>query len=100
MTGFVIVDITVTDIEMFDEYKSQVVSTVEMYNGRYIIGVSKEEEGSMSIIEGDWKPNLLVIIQFESVDQAKKWYNSPEYTDIIDLRTKSSISNFIIVEGM
>ena len=100
MTGFVIADLTVTDSEMFDEYKSKVGSTIEKYNGKVTIMASKAKEGSISNIEGDWNPNLFVVIQFESVDQAKKWYNSPEYTDIIDLRFKSSITKLNIVEGM
>jgi uncharacterized protein (DUF1330 family) len=99
MNGYVIADITITDGELFKEYKSKVDSTIEKYNGTFIM-MAKGKEGAIDVIEGDWNPKVLVIIKFESVEQAKKWYNSPEYAEIVDIRNRSSTSNLLIVEGM
>ena len=100
MNGYVIADLTVTDSEMFDDYKRKVGSTIEKYGGKAIIMASNKKEGAIDIVEGDWNPNLFVVIQFDSVDKAKEWYNSREYTDIVGLRFNSSNAQLNIVEGV
>ena len=99
MNGYIIADLTITDPEMFDDYKSKVGSTIEKYGGKSII-LAKKKEGAIDVVEGEWNPNLFVVIQFDSVDKAKEWYNSPEYTEIIDLRFNSSSARLAIVAGV
>jgi uncharacterized protein (DUF1330 family) len=100
MKGYVIVDVTVTDSEMYAEYGRKAQSTIKKYGGKFLIWASKEKEGSIDTVEGSWDPNILGVIQFKSVEQAKKWYNSPEYREIVDLRFKSSSANINIVAGV
>lgn len=98
MKALVIVDVNITDPVAFEEYRRIVGPTIEKYGGR-VISVTNEGDGRSEVMEGNWKPKHLVILQFESMQQAKKWYGSPEYFDALEIRRKCSEANFIIVEA-
>ena len=51
------------------------------------------------VADGDWTPDRLVVIEFESVEQARAWLNSPEYTEIKGIRVRSAGGSVIIAEG-
>jgi uncharacterized protein (DUF1330 family) len=67
---------------------------VAAFGGRYVV-----RGGSIENIEGDWQPGRVVIIEFDSVEQAKAWYDSQEYEEAKALRIRSTISSLMIVEG-
>ena len=50
--------------------------------------------------EGNWEPSRMVIIEFESMEQAKKWYHSQEYSGPMQLRHQSANTNILFVEGV
>lgn len=95
MTAYVIVDINVTDPIRYEDYKKLAAPTVEFYGGKYIARGGKTE-----VLEGNWSPGRLVILQFESSEQAKKWLYSTEYAEARGLRHETAISNMVIVEGV
>jgi len=95
MTAYVIVDINVTDPVRYEDYKRLAAPTVELYEGRYIARGGKTE-----VLEGDWSPNRLVILQFDSAEQAKNWLNSTEYSRPRDLRHETATSNMVLVDGV
>lgn len=95
MTAYVIVDIHITDPVGYEEYKKLASSTVELYGGKYIARGGKTE-----ILEGDWTPGRLVILEFNNSDQAKKWLNSSEYSQPRQLRHKTATSNMVVIEGV
>ena len=49
--------------------------------------------------EGGWTPKRIVVLEFPSMAQAQKWYDSPEYAPLIKLRQKASKGKLILVEG-
>ena len=95
MTAYVIVDINVTDPVRYEDYKKLAAPTVALYGGKYIA-----RGGRTEVLEGDWSPNRLVILQFESSEQAKKWLNSIEYSGPRELRHQTAITNMVLVEGV
>ena len=95
MTAFVIVDIEVTDPVGYEDYKRLAAPTVGLYGGKYIA-----RGGHTETLEGGWAPNRLVILQFESVERAKAWLNSDEYSEARALRHKYAKSEMIVVEGV
>jgi uncharacterized protein (DUF1330 family) len=95
MSAYVIVDIEVTDPEGYDEYKKLAPAAVALYGGKYIARGGKNET-----LEGDWKANRLVILEFASVEQAKAWLNSPEYAPARQLRHQHARSKMVVVEGV
>lgn len=97
MKALVIVEVNITDPVTYEEYRSIVGPTIDKYGGR-VISVTNEGDGRSEVLEGNWKPKHLVLVTFESVQQAKKWYDSPEYFDALEIRRKCSECNIIVVE--
>ena len=94
MAAYVIGDIEVTDQGIYDDYRKQVLATVEKYGGRFAVRGGKVEP-----LEGGWSPKRIVLLEFPSFEQAQKWYRSAEYAPLIKLRQKASRSRLVIVEG-
>lgn len=95
MTVYIIVDIDITDPVSYEEYKRLAAPTVELYGGKYIA-----RGGYTESLEGNWSSKRIVILQFDSVERAKAWYNSPEYAVARPLRHKYAKSKMIVVDGM
>jgi uncharacterized protein (DUF1330 family) len=94
MSAYVIVEIEVTDLAGYEEYRRLAESTIPLYGGRYIV-----RGGQTETLEGDWQPKRIVILEFESVARAKEWWDSPEYSEAKVLRQKYANSRMIVVEG-
>lgn len=95
MAAYVIVDIEVHDPAGYEEYKKLAPSAVALYGGKYIA-----RGGRTETLEGDWSPSRLVILQFESVEQAKKWLDSDEYQEARKMRHATAKSNMVVIEGI
>ncbi len=95
MAAYVIVDIKVTDPVGYEEYKKLAPPVVAAYGGKYLA-----RGGKMETLEGDWSPNRLVILEFESAERAKEWLNSPEYRVARQLRHQTTQTNMVVIEGV
>ena len=95
MPAYVIVDITVTDPAGYEEYKKLAPPAVAAYGGKYLA-----RGGRVETLEGDWAPTRLVILEFESVERAKQWLESPEYRPARQLRRRTATGTMIVVEGV
>ena len=95
MTAYVIVDIEVIDPEGYKEYVKLAPEAVKLYGGKYIA-----RGGQNETLEGDWQAKRLVILEFPSLEQAKAWLNSPEYSPARALRHKYARTNMVVVEGL
>jgi uncharacterized protein (DUF1330 family) len=95
MLAYVIVDILVQDQKNYDEYKLLAPATVAAYEGKYLARGGKTE-----VLEGEWIPNRLVILEFPSLEQANFWFNSPEYAHPKEMRQLSTRTNMVVLEGV
>ena len=95
MPAYIIVDIDIQDPTGYEEYKKLASDTILKHGGKYIA-----RGGTTEVLEGDWKPNRIVILQFESMQHAKEWLNCEEYREPRKLRQRTSRSNMILVEGI
>ena len=95
MPAYVIVDLTVTDLPTMEEYRKRVPATLAAYGGRFLV-----RGGAHQTVEGDWKPNRLVILEFPTMDQAKRWYDSEEYREPKAMRLQAGRANMVMVEGV
>jgi uncharacterized protein (DUF1330 family) len=95
MAAFVIADVNVKDPEKFREYSKLTPDILKTYGGRYLV-----RGGDVEVSEGSWVPNRLVVMEFESIIELKRWYNSPDYTQALKIRQQSADSNVVIVEGI
>ena len=94
MSAYVIAEVNVTDADQFAEYRKLVPPTIEKYGGRFTV-----RGGTVETKEGGWSPARIVVIEFPSMDQARKWYHSPEYKPLLDMRLKAANAKLILVEG-
>ena len=94
MSAYVIAEIEVTDPAAYEEYRKQVLAVVSKYGGKFLV-----RGGQVDSREGGWTPKRIVVLEFPSLAQARKWYDSPEYAPLITLRQKASKGKLILVEG-
>ena len=95
MAAYIIVHIDVHDPVRYETYRAMAPASIRQYGGRYLT-----RGGAIEVLEGDWTPKRLVILEFPSVDQAEAWINSPEYAAPRKMRQKASRSNVVVVEGV
>ena len=95
MSAYVIAEVNVTDPKLYEDYKKLVPATVEKYGGRFAV-----RGGTLEKKEGDWNPARLVVLEFPSMEQARKWYHSPEYAPALAIRLKAANAKLILVEGV
>jgi uncharacterized protein (DUF1330 family) len=96
MSAFLVADITViSDPAGYDRYKLQVPPTFSSHGGRYLA-----RGGAVTVLEGNWHPSRLVVVRFDSVDQAVGWWHSPEYASARALRQRSASTNMLVLEGV
>jgi uncharacterized protein (DUF1330 family) len=93
--AYVIVDINVTDPVQYEQYRALAGPAVEAGGGRFIV-----RGGATEILEGDRVPNRIVILEFPSMDVARAWYDSPQYTEAKAAREGAATGSFIAVEGV
>lgn len=93
--AYVIANVLFTDHSKAQEYGRRVGGVVGQYGGRYLA-----RGGVTEIAEGDWQMHYLTVIEFESLEQAKRWYESPEYAAIKPLRLEHAESQIVFVEGV
>lgn len=95
MRGYVIAEITVTDPAAFERYRQAVPATIAAYGGRYLV-----RGGRAETVEGAGTPGRLVVVEFDSPEQARRWLESPEYREVRPLRENAAEFRMLIVEGV
>lgn len=94
MAAYLIAQVEVTDPELFEQYRRQVPAVIEQYGGRYLI-----RGGKVEVVEGDWHLPRLVVLEFPTMEQLLRFYNSPEYGPLLGLRHRAAKSVVALVEG-
>ena len=95
MPAYVIAHIDVTDPVNYEEYKKMSPSSIAQYGGRFLARGPQPE-----VLEGDWQPKRLVIVEFPSVERAREWWASPEYAPARARRQATSTGSLVILEGL
>ena len=95
MSAYVIVEIEIVDPVGYEEYRKLAGATVEKYGGKYIVRGGKAE-----VLEGDWNPKRIVVLEFPTMERAKEWLNCGEYREPRKMRHRTAKTNMILVEGV
>ena len=95
MPAYYIGEHIVTNAAVFADYLDEVVPMIERFGGRYLT-----KPGTHEILEGNWKPNRVVIIEFPDVASIRAWYRAPEYQSLIALRQSAATDVMIMLEGL
>lgn len=94
MSAYLIANVDVHDAHAYEDYRSRTGAIVAHHGGRFIV-----RGGPVHMLEGAAWAHRLVIIEFPDLAAAKGFYDSPEYQEIIPLRTRVSDGALLIVEG-
>lgn len=94
MPAYVIVQVTITDQEKYKAYVKLTPASIEKYGGKFIV-----RGGAAEDLEGRWDVPRIVVLEFESVEKAKEWYDSPEYRRARSVREGGAQMIMTVVEG-
>ena len=95
MKTYIIVDVDIQDPVRYEDYKKMTPSSLVPFEGRFIA-----RGGQTVTLEGDWKPNRLVILEFPSIEKAKAWWSSDTYAPAKALRQSIAETKMIMIEGI
>lgn len=95
MPAYLVADVQVTDPVRYEDYKKLAATAIAKFGGRYLV-----RGGTHTTVEGEWKPNRLVIMEFADVATARRFYDSPEYREARAARANAAKGQFVIVEGL
>jgi uncharacterized protein (DUF1330 family) len=83
------------DQEKLAEYRERNTDVVAEHGGRFVA-----RGGAQELLEGDWEPKRIVIIEFPDMDAARGWYHSDGYAPLRELRRSASVTDIVIVDGV
>jgi uncharacterized protein (DUF1330 family) len=95
MPAYVIIETDISDPEQYERYKAASPEAVASGGGRFVV-----RGGELAVLEGDWEPSRLVVLEFPDLEAAKRWYASPEYEEAKRLREGAARLSMVAVEGM
>ena len=96
MPAYVIAYVTdAWDQDKLVEYRERNTDAVANHGGRFVARGGRHE-----VLEGDYAPVRVVIIEFPDLEAAKGWYGSDEYAPLRELRRSASDTDIFVVEGV
>lgn len=95
MPAYYMVDIReIKDSAKMQDYRARISPVVEKFGGRYIV-----IGGTVQVVEGNYQPVFPVVIEFASMTDARRWYDSEEYRELKALRLSATVSNAFFMDG-
>ena len=94
-SAYVIANVTVTNPEQYADYRKLSTIAAQAYGAEFCV-----RGGAVEVLEGDWTPDRVVILKFQTVENAKAYYHSVEYTAAIEARQGAAVMRMVVVEGV
>ncbi len=91
--GYIVARIVVTNPEAYAEYVKDASAAIRQYGGKPLA-----RGGAFEQLEGEARPRN-VVIEFESIEQAKRYYHSPEYQAAKKKREGAGMADIVAIEG-
>ena len=95
MPAYLISDVTVRDAKAFEAYRNAAAGSIKKYGGKYLA-----RGGGIEVLEGDWTPRAIILVEFPSTDRAREWYSSPEYQAALKYRAVALSRNLVLIDGV
>lgn len=100
---FVVLDITVHDTAMYEQYRIKVEDVIAKFGGKYLVrsggmAFDKDPERKVIPVEGSWNPDRFIIVQWDSIEQLQRFSTSAEYKSVAKLRENSASTKSIMVK--
>jgi uncharacterized protein (DUF1330 family) len=94
MKAYLVLDLSVNDLGGFRKYIAEIPAFIARHSGKYIVqGVQPTS------IEGDWKPERMVIIEFPEREKAEAFLGDSEIQDLFKVRHDTTTSRLVLVDG-
>lgn len=94
MAAYWIGEHAVTDPAKFESYLAKAIPIIERFGGRYLTRI-----GAHEVLDGNWRPNRVVVIEFPDMAAIRALYSSAEYQPLIALRRSAATDVIIAVDG-
>lgn len=94
MKAYLVLDFSIHDFAGFRPYIASIPAFIEKHAGAYIVRGAEP-----TTIEGDWRPERMVIIAFPSRGKAEAFLNDPDLEDLFRIRHDTTTSKLVLVEG-
>jgi len=95
MPAYIIVDVTITDPQLYEEYKKLTPASIAAWQGKFIV-----RGGATETLEGDWQPGRFVMLEFPNAELARQWWHSTEYAPAKNIRQRAASTKMILAEGV
>jgi uncharacterized protein (DUF1330 family) len=95
MPTYVVIETDIHDPGQYEQYKAASPAAVASGGGSFVA-----RGGELAVLEGDWQPSRLVILEFPDLEAVKRWYDSPEYVEARKLREDAANLRMVAVEGV
>ena len=95
MPAYVIVETDITDPERYKQYQAASPAAIAACGGRFLV-----RGGEITVLEGDWQPSRLVMLEFEDLAAARRWYDSEAYQAARKLREGAARFRAVAVQGV
>jgi uncharacterized protein (DUF1330 family) len=92
--GYIVVTEDIKDPEGFKAYMGEAAKA--MGEGVAVLSFDPKPE----VLEGNWHGPQTILMEFESVDAARDWYNSDLYQAAAKLRQAAADCNVAIISGL
>jgi len=94
MPVYMIIEVKVLDHELYDRYVEKVPEIIKKHGGRYLV-----RGGEVIPMFGNWDPERIILIEFDTLEKLRNCFNSEEYLEIAPFRENSTITKSIVVNG-
>ena len=95
MPAYVIIETDIHDPVQYERYKAASPAAVAGGGGRFLA-----RGGELAVLEGDWDPARIVVLEFPDLETVKRWYDSPDYQEAKRLREGAASLRMVAVEGL
>lgn len=95
MNAYVIADVTVNDPAQMAQYREWSTRAAAEFGASFIV-----RGGAITVLEGEWQPTRLVILQFPNHQTARLWYDSETYVQARKIRENAGVMRMLLVEGI
>ena len=96
MVAYIVAQLDVKNTNWQKEYGPKAGALVQKHGGKILAGAGS----AMERLEGNREPpSVLFILEFPSLEQAKAWYNDPEYAHMIQLRQTGADADIVVIDG-
>jgi uncharacterized protein (DUF1330 family) len=95
MSAYVIVEVSIHDHIEYEKYKKLTPAAISAFNGKFLV-----RGGKTISLEGDWKPERIVVLEFPSVEKANEWWHSELYTEAKLIRQRAAKTKMIVIQGV